>query len=140
MAFTEAQVNQLRGLFNYSRDQLIQGSGLRTALSQAIAFDTAHGTTIEAQVKELLGDIEDGEAAIMAALGNAGVKRYDIYQEIETEYKEGGSAGQSLIATKQARIEEIRTLLDLDNYVFDTAPYARVVGINSNYGSIRGHY
>ena len=129
--FTDTEKTQLWKLFSNDTDDLIDGSGFLTAISDFEAEDLKHPTyNLVTGVQSDLATIAALESSI-ATLQPQGVKTsLNIPNQFSESYATGSSQLQGTIQRKEQLIEGIRQKLKLEEYI-GNPQQSKVLGVQA---------
>lgn len=134
--FTEAEIKQIHRLFSLEREELHPGSSLRTAISQTERDDVTYSTTFVEDVQVLLVEITALDTEITQQAADSNVREFREEGFYRVRYQDNGGLVGVSSAEKGSKMQEIKRLLKLDEYITTgSQQYARVIGIQSLNGS-----
>lgn len=114
MAFEAGDQLRICNALNLEREQQFTGSRLKALMDTLENYDVVENTTLVAQVRALLTDIESLKTTIETAMSDSdlAVKIVDIRQRIRTEYFEGVGPTAGYTRQLDSKRQKLRTLLD----------------------------
>lgn len=115
MPLSESEIRQVQIHLNLSVQQLLPNSGLRLCIKTAEDNDTRYGLAVISDVQNNLSAIADLETKIEnIKTSNAdSIKRKNIDDEVDIEYKAGADAAQGLKEQRSKLISRIANDLNI---------------------------